>query len=64
MSLKISILLVVHPGGFPFLRYMIINSYPGGYRERTSTGGFKFILTSVFEERGFREWTHMCSFIL
>jgi len=29
-----------------------VNSNPGGYIKRTSTGCMKFILTSVSEERG------------
>jgi hypothetical protein len=32
-------------------------SNPGGCIKRTSTGGIKFILTSVSEEGG-GEWTH------
>ncbi len=45
---------------------VVRNSNPGSYIKRTSIGGIKFILTSMFEERGCRcgEWTHMCRFYL
>jgi hypothetical protein len=33
-------------------RVVPLNSNPGGYLKRTSTGGIKFILTSLSEERG------------
>jgi len=39
-----------------------LTSNPGGYIKRTSTGGIKFVFTSVSEERGNGEWTHMCRF--
>ncbi len=29
-----------------------VNSIPGGFIKRTSIGGIKFILTSIFEKRG------------
>jgi hypothetical protein len=38
------------------------NSNPGGYLFRTLPGGIKFILTSIFEQRGCKEWAHMCRF--
>jgi hypothetical protein len=51
---------------------ILIKSQPDGafpegrgllcYIKRTSKGGMKFILTSIFEERVCGEWTHMCRF--
>ncbi len=39
--------------------YLKFNSNPGGYIKRTLTGGIRFILTSIFKERGCGERTHM-----
>jgi hypothetical protein len=40
-----------------------INTNPGSYLKRTRPCGIQFISTSIFEERGCREWKHMCRFI-
>jgi hypothetical protein len=39
-----------------------VNSNPGGQLFRTWPDGIKFIMTSIFEERGCKEWAYMCRF--
>jgi hypothetical protein len=41
----------------------MFNSNPSGYKKRTSPGGIKFISTSIFEKRRWRELAHTFRFI-
>ncbi len=57
----------IFPGTCTHIQYTgpesLFNSFPGGYIKKDIDRPFKFILTSVPEEKGGGgEWTHMCKF--